>query len=330
MIKKMTSLIFAVFVLASAQCLAVTTLKMNTQNAPGSPIQMACVKFADLVEKKSAGNIRVNVFHSGVLGSDQSILAYLRGGVLDIGVMNTGFIVDSKKEFAVIDMPFMFNNERQADAFYAGKVGQVLAEKAQETGVVNLDYWELGFRHITNSKRPINSVDDLKGLKFRVVPNPPYIDAFAALGANPVTMVFNEVFTALEMHVVDGQDNPLSVIDKARLFEVQKYLTITGHVYTPQSVFMSAKTWAKLSQQERKIVTEAALEAGIYERKLSRSMDAELLADLKKKMIVNELSASEVQKMRVKLQPMWEKYRNQIGVEFANLVESELARVSKK
>lgn len=140
MIKKMTSLIFAVFVLASAQCLAVTTLKMNTQNAPGSPIQMACVKFADLVEKKSAGNIRVNVFHSGVLGSDPSILAYLRGGVLDIGVMNTGFIVDSKKEFAVIDMPFMFNNERQADAFYAGKVGQVLAEKAQETGVVNLDY----------------------------------------------------------------------------------------------------------------------------------------------------------------------------------------------
>ena len=137
-------------------------------------------------------------------------------------------------------------------------------------GLVGLAYWELGFRNVTNSKRPLAKLEDFSGLKLRVLQSPLFIDTFTALGANPVPMPFPEVYTALEQKVVDGQENPITVIVDSKFQEVQKYLSLTRHIYNPQAVIMSKKSWDKLNAAEQKIIQDAAREATAYQRQVSR------------------------------------------------------------
>jgi tripartite ATP-independent transporter DctP family solute receptor len=244
-------------------------------------------------------------------------------------LLNSGILASQVKDFEVFDFPFMFANAKEADAVVDGPFGQKLHAKLAEKGLVGLAYFELGFRNITNSKRPIATVDDIAGLKLRVIPNAINVDWVKALGANPTPLAFPELYAALEQKAVDGQENPLSVILANKFFEVQKNLAITNHQYNPQSLIFSKKVWDTLSADEKKAVQDAVSEAALYQRKVNRDKAAGDLDELKKAgMQVTELSATEQAKLRDKLKPVVDKHGAAIAATVAEM-QAELAKLRK-
>ena len=306
------------------------TIKFANQNAKGHPIVMGIEKFAEIVATKSGGALKVNVFAGGALGSDQANVSALQGGTLEMASMNSGIFASLAKEFAIYDFPFMFANIKEADAVVDGPFGKNLHAKLNDKGIVGLAYYELGFRNITNGKRPVNKVEDLEGLKLRVIPNPINVDWVKALGANPTPLPWPEVYAALEQRAVDGQENPVATINSAKLYEVQKHLTLTNHQYNPQSVVISKKFWEKLTPAEQKIIQDAATESAKYQRAQSRSQAASILENLKKNgMQVTELPPAEMAKLRNKMTPVIAKYSVSVGQEAVKEVQAELAKVRK-
>lgn len=165
------------------------------------------------------------------------------------------------KEFGLLDFPFLFANAKQADAMVDGPLGKALAARLPEKGVIVLGFFDLGFRNVTNSKRPIMKASDLEGLKLRVIPNPVFLETFKTFNANPLPMPFAELYGALENKAVDGQENPFAVIASSKFYEVQKYVSGTNHVYATNPVQISKRFWDRLSRVEQKILQEAAIEA---------------------------------------------------------------------
>jgi TRAP-type transport system periplasmic protein len=306
------------------------TIKFGTQNPKGHPIVLGMEKFAELVDAKSKGKMKVNLFPGGTLGSDQFHVSALQGGTIDMAVMNSGILSSVAKEFAIYDFPFMFANTQEADAVVDGAFGKKMHGKLEEKGLVGIAYWELGFRNMTNSKRPITKVEDIAGLKLRVIPSPINLDWVKALDANPTPLPFPEVYGALESKAVDGQENPITVINANKLYEVQKHLAITNHVYNPQSVIVSKKFWDSLNADEKKIVGEAAAEATAFQRKQSRDQVAGALANIKKNGVqVTELSGAEVSKLAAKMRPVITKHAATVGEATVTELLAELAKVRK-
>lgn len=305
-------------------------IKFANQNNKGHPIVMGMEKFAELVTAKSGGKMTVKVFAGGTLGSDQANVSSLQGGTLEMASMNSGIFASLAKEFAIYDFPFLFANGKEADAVMDGAVGKKLHGMLEPKGIVGLAYYELGFRNITNGKRPINKVEDLDGLKLRVIPNPINVDWVKALGANPTPLPWPEVYAALEQKAVDGQENPVATINSAKLYEVQKHLVLSNHQYNPQSVVISKKFWATLNVAEQKIIQEAATESAKYQREQARTLAASILDNLKKNgMQVTEFSATEMDKLRNKMTPVIAKYSVSVGQETVKEVQETLAKVRK-
>jgi TRAP-type transport system periplasmic protein len=306
------------------------TFRWTTQNPAGHPITQGGQKFADLVAQKSGGKMQVKLFPGGVLGGDVQVLSAVQGGTIDMTSMNAGILQGQVKEFAIVDFPFLFNDAKEADAILDGPIGKALADKLPEKGLVNLGYWDLGFRNVTDSKRAIKTADDIAGLKIRVIQSPIYIDTFNALGANAVPMPFPEVYTALEQKTIDGQENPFTVIEANKFQEVQKYLAGTRHIYNPQAMFISKKTWDRLNKDEQQILMDAAKEAQAFQRKTSRDAQDVALANLKKTMEYTELPPAELAKIRAKVKPVIDKYSASVGVDFAKQVYAEIDKVRGK
>lgn len=305
-------------------------IKFANQNAKGHPIVLGMDKFAELVAAKSGGKMVVKVFAGGTLGSDQANVSSLQGGTLEMASMNSGIFASLAKEFAIYDFPFMFGNFKEADAVVDGPVGKKLHAMLDAKGIVGLAYYELGFRHITNSKRPITKVEDLEGLKLRVIPNPINVDWVKAMGANPTPLPFPELYAAMEQRAVDGQENPLPTINSAKMYEVQKNLVLTNHQYNPQSVVISKKFWDTLNAAEKKIIQDSATESAKYEREQSRGLAASILDNLKKNgMQVTELPAAEMAKLRNKMTPVIAKYSVTVGQETVKEVQDQLAAMRK-
>lgn len=322
----------ALFATASAQAqVHEHTIKFATQNPKGHPITMGMEKFAEIVAAKSGGKIKVNLYPGGVLGGDAPNVSAIQGGTLEMASMNSGILASEVKEFAIFDFPFMFASPQEADAVCDGPFGKMMNAKLEAKGIVGLAYWELGFRDITNSRHPIRTVDDIKGLKLRVIPNAINVDWVKALDANPTPLAFPEVYSALEQKAIDGQENPVTVIDANKFYEVQKYLAITNHQYNPQSIIISKKFWDTLTADEKKILEDAAIQAGSYERKLSREQAGTALADLKKHgMEVSEFSPAEMEKFREKMKPVIAKYTGIVGADTVNMLQAELAKLRAK
>ncbi|MDW5441452.1 TRAP transporter substrate-binding protein [Polaromonas sp. SM01] len=318
------------FGLAAAQDIKEHTIKFAHQNPKGHPIVMGMEKFAEIVSTKSGGKIKVNLFPGGVLGGDAPNVSGLQGGTIEMVVLNSGILASQVKEFAIYDFPFLFANAKEADAVVDGPFGKKLHDKLQDKGMVGLAYWELGFRNMTNSKRAINKVEDLAGLKIRVIPNPINLDWVKALDANPTPMAFPEVYAALESKALDGQENPLNTILANKFAEVQKHLTLTNHVYNPQSVIISKKFWDKLSGDEKKLLADAAIEAGKYQRQAARDAAGTTLDALKKAgMQVTELPPAEMTKLREKMKPVIAKYSAGVGESTVNELMTELTKLRK-
>lgn len=306
------------------------TFRWTTQNPTGHPVTQGGQKFADLVAQKSGGKMQVKLFPGGVLGGDVQVLSAVQGGTIDMFSMNSGILQGQVKEFAIVDFPFLFNDAKEADAVLDGPIGKALADKLPEKGLVHLAYFDLGFRNVTNSKHAIKTADDIAGLKIRVIQSPIYIDTFNALGANAVPMPFPEVYTGLEQKTIDGQENPFTVIEANKFQEVQKYLAGTRHIYNPQTMAISKKTWDRLNKDEQEILLSAAKEAQAFQRKTSRDAQDVALGNLKKTMEYTELPPAEVAKIRTKLKPVIDKYSANVGADFTKQVYSEVDKVRGK
>ena len=306
------------------------TLKFATQNPKGHPIVVGMEKFAELVAKQGGGKLKVQLFPGGALGGDQANVSSLQGGTLEMASMNSGILAAQVKEFGIYDFPFMFANSNEADAVVDGPFGKSMHQKLEAKGIVGLAYWELGFRNITNSKRPINKVDDIAGLKLRVIPNAINVDWVKALGANPTPLPFPEVYAALDQKAIDGQENPVTVINANKFYEVQKHIAITRHQYNPQSVIFSKKVWDALGAPEKKIIADAALEAGKAQRQAAREQEGQALDNLKKNgMQVTELSPAELAKFRDKMKPVVARNADSVGADTVKALEAELSKLRK-
>ena len=259
--------------------------------------------FAKEVEKASGGKMKIRAIGNASLGSDTQMQQALIGGAQEMMVGSTATLVGLVPEMGIWDTPFLFNNVKEADQVLDGAAGQNIMKLLDAKGMVGLVYWENGFRNLTNSKQPITKLEDLGGVKLRVMQNNVFLDSFKALGANAVPLPFSELFTALETRAVDGQENPYNTVLSSKFYEVQKYLSVTNHVYSPWIVTVSKKWWDTLSPAERKVLQDAAIKSRDFERQDTRAEATKALDQLKTKgMQVNLLSPAEIDRMRGKLE----------------------------
>lgn len=315
---------------ALAQDIQERTIKFGHLNNTDHPTSTGVKKFAELVAAKSGGKIKVTEFASSQLGNELQQQSALMGGVQEMLVASTTSLAGIVKEYGLLDFPFLFSNPRQADAMVDGPLGKMLNSRLNEKGIVVLGFFDLGFRNVTNSKRPITKGEDLEGLKLRVIPNPVFIETFKTFKANPVPMPFAELYGALENKAVDGQENPYAVILSSKFYEVNKYVSETNHVYATNPIQISKRFWEKLSATEQKLIQDAATEAQNYQRVVSREVSSKAVAELKAKgMQFNEISAPEQARMRAAVKPVHEKFAASYDPTVIKLFKSELERVSK-
>jgi tripartite ATP-independent transporter DctP family solute receptor len=260
-----------------------TKLTLGHGAAPGNPRHEASVKFAEVVKANTNGRIEIQVAHSSQLGDDAAMVTAIRSGTLDMSANSQGAVSSVVPEFSALGLPFLFSDITKAWQLLDGPIGQDLAKRTEAKGMVVLGYWDNGIRHISNSKRPIKAPADVKGLKIRTPPDAITVDIMQALGADPQQIKFSELYVALQQGVVDGQENPLANIASAKLYEVQKYISLTGHKYEATPFLMSKRSWDKLSPADQKVFLAAAVEATQMQRKLSKEADDKLVAEIKAK-----------------------------------------------
>ena len=320
---------------ASSSALAADIKERNIKfpivNQIDHPQGIGAKKFAELVEQKSGGKMKVKVYPGGSLGGELQVASAMQGGTIEASSMAPAQLVGMVKEFVVLDFPFSFANEREADFVLDGPVGRKLMDKLPEKGLIGLGFMEQGYRSISNSKRPITKIEDIQGLKIRTIQNPLYLDMLNALGANAVPMPFPELYTALEQKAVDGQENPYATVEASKFYEVQKYFSNTRHIYNSQMMLVSKKFWDQLSADEKKILQDSSNEASAYQRKVAREMgDKSRQALIKSGMQINDLSPQELQRMRDKVQPVIDKYSAQVGEPLLKEFHAELEKARKQ
>lgn len=303
------------------------TIRVSHVVPKDHPFQVGIDKFAELVAQKSGGKMKMRGYPDGQLGAELQSISAAQGGVLEMTLVSTAATASVVKEFGVYDLPFLFSDFKEADLVLDGPVGRKLLDKLSEKNLVGLCYFENGFRHVTNSRRPITKAEDLKGLKIRTIQNSVFIDIFNTLGANATPMPFTEVFTALETKAIDGQETPYSNIYGNRFYEVQKHVSNTGHIYGAAVVLAGKKFWDQLSGAEQKLLQESCNTARDHERSFNRAEDPKLLAQIKAKgAIYTEIAPAERARMRELLKPVYEKYARNLG---EDLVKQTLAELDK-
>ncbi|MCK6452499.1 MAG: TRAP transporter substrate-binding protein [Alphaproteobacteria bacterium] len=248
---------FAAAALHTADAAAQTTFRMNVSIPQNSHYGVAVDAFAAEVEKRTAGRYKIRNFYASALGDEREATEAVQLGTLDMVMTSTGPIPNFVPEVAILDIPFLFRDTAHARATLDGPIGQEMLKKFEPKGFKALAWGENGFRHMTNSKRPVNAPADLSGLKMRTMQNPVHIQAYKGFGIIPTPMAISEVFTALQQGTVDGQENPISVIKGQKFDQVQKYLTLTGHVYSPAVVLMNKGTWEKIPAADRQAFMES-------------------------------------------------------------------------
>jgi len=276
--------VLASLTLAAAVALpakAQTVLKMGHTLPASDTHHLAAQRFADTVKQRTNGQIVVEVHAGGALGNDPSILQNLRIGALDLGFTGNPFFTAFIPKLNVLDIPYLFTNFDHVYRVLDGPVGAQLLAELEQHGLKGIGFWEIGFRNITNAKRPILRPDDLKGIKIRTTPNPAHVAAFQALGASPAPLAFPEVYLALQNGTVDGQENPINLIYASKFHEVQKHLSLTQHAYTASVVAMNLAKFNSLTPDQQKTILDAAKEAAAFQRKRNREIEGENLARMK-------------------------------------------------
>lgn len=259
------------------------TLRASSSTAPTHPYNTGLEKFKELVEERTGGAVVIEIFPNALLGDERANIEDLQMGTLDIAVSSTGPLGNFIEDFLILDLPYLFTGYDHAHAVLDGEIGQGLMDRLSTLNIVGGAFWENGFRQMTNSKRPINTPADCAGLKLRCMENQAHMAAFTALGMDPTPMAWSEVFTALQQHTIDGQENPIAVIYSNAIYETQPYLAITNHVYSAAMILFSRSTMDKLTEDQQKVLLEAAREVASYERSLCEDSEAEQIAEMMEK-----------------------------------------------
>lgn len=280
-LKTLTALM-ASAVMFSTNANADTTLRFGYE-APRSDTQhIAAKKFNELLKEKTKGELKLSLFPDSTLGNAQTMIGAVRGGTIDLEMSGSPNFSGLVQKLNVIDIPFIFKNREHVYAVLDGEIGQGLLQELEAQGLKGLAFWDVGFRAFSNSKHPVTKPEDIKGLKVRTNQNPMYIEAFSLLGGNPVPMPLSELYTALETRAVDAQEHPIGIFWSSKLYEVQKYLSLTNHGYTPLIVVMNKAKFDGLSPELQQALVESAKEAGAYQRALNVKNEQEIVAKLGK------------------------------------------------
>ncbi len=265
---------------------------------------------------------------SGSLGNDLDATQALRSGTQEMVITSTSPLVGIEPALGVFDLPFLFANEAEADAVLDGEFGQMISAKMEPHGLVNLAYWENGFRNLTNSVRPVTRLEDLEGMRVRVMQNDIFLDTFSSLGTNAMPMAFGEVFTALETGTIDAQENPYVTIDTSQFFEVQDYLTETRHAYTPFMVLFSKPIFDTYSAEEQQILRDCAIVGQAAQRTASRALSEQSLQRVQEAgMQFNQLDVAEMERIREAVAGVYEEHAETIGRDVVDGIQAELAEV---
>jgi tripartite ATP-independent transporter DctP family solute receptor len=279
--RNLIALACAVAAGVGSPAIAQTILKLAHTLPASDTHHLAALRFAEDVKTRTNGQIVIQVYPAGALGNDPSILQNLRIGALDIGFTGNPFFTSFIPKLNVLDLPYLFTGFDHAYKVIDGPVGRQLLAELEQNQLKGIAFWEIGFRNITNSKRPILRPDDLKGIKIRTTPNPAHVAAFQALGASPAPLAFPEVYLALQNGTVDAQENPINLIYASKFFEVQKHLSLTQHAYTASVVAMSLAKFNALTPEQQGAILDAARDAAIYQRELNRDIEGDNLAKMK-------------------------------------------------
>ncbi|MDQ0218689.1 TRAP transporter substrate-binding protein [Peribacillus cavernae] len=305
-------------------------IKLGSVNNDKHTLHDGYEKFKEIVEKETDGKVKVEIYANGLLGNDRTMIEGLELGTIEAVGVSTSMLANWAPSMLAYDLPFSISSEEVADKILDGPYGQKSAEQLEKEGILLLGYMENGFRHLTNSKREIESLDDLKGLKIRTMQTPLILETWKELGTNPTPMAYTELFTAMEQKVIDGQENPYGNMALDKFYEVQKYLTKTNHSYNPMGLVVSKKFYDKLSKDEQSILKEAGLEASAYQRKLNREKSEEYLKILEDNgMVATDLSEKERKKFEDKVQNVYKGFSDEIGQEYLDQYLAELKKYEK-
>lgn len=302
--------------------------KLGHSMPPDHPQAVAMVKFSELVGQYTQNRVKIQVFPSAGLGSDDKMLQATQAGTQEVYYGAYAAIAGSVKELGIFDFPFLFENMKEVDAVMNGKMGQKVFDKMLPLGLVGLGWTEAGFRNLTNSKHAVKTADDIAGLKIRVMPNKVALDTWKALGANPTPMAFSEIFTALEIKAIDAEENPLILIFTNKFHEVNKFITVTNHVYTPCGIVVNKKFWDKIKPEDQQAMKKAGLEALKFHRGLMDAANKDVIAKLEAAGAKIEiLPPAEVNKLRERTKPVIETYTKLIGEDFVKEFYAEIQKV---
>ncbi len=321
--KILTVLVLSIAVVSFAHAQTVQ-MKLGHFAAESHPGNIASKMFADAVEKRTDGKVKITIYPNNALGSPPEVLEQNILGAVDMSLPTQGQLGKYSKKFNCVMLPFMYENYAQADKVLDGPFITWAAPDLDKAGLVFLSNWEWGFRNLTNSKRPVNTPDDVKGLKVRTPPELPTQAAMEALGAVVATISFNELQMALKQGVVDGQENPIAVIYSNQLYESQKYLAMTGHNYNTMVHVISKKVWDKLTPDQQKIIKEESAKAGNWMRKAVRDAEADQIEKLKQAGV--QVTYPDKAKFKALMKPAYERMNAVAGEEnitaFVKMVEA--------
>ncbi len=288
--KKLLCLFSLFFVfLWTSNTVAAMKIKLAVVTKPGSAQNIVAEKFKDLIEQRSSGKINVKVYHSASLGNETEILQQIQMGTVEMGIITGGPFDTFDPIVRVINYPFLFKDNAQADEILDGPLGMEILKSLETTGFKGLCFSENGFRNLTNNKNAVKTPDDIKGLKIRVMASPLHKTIWQSLGANPTPMPW-PIYTELEQGVIDGQENPLWVMEVYKFYEIQKYMTMTRHVYSPHIDVASLKWWNTLDADTKKLLAKTMHDAALFQRADNRAKDSDRLKLLKEKGMEIEFS----------------------------------------
>lgn len=293
-----------------AQDTSVIVMKLGHGSQLKSPLQTTSEEFAKQIAEKTKGKVKIEVYGNMQIGQERDMVEGLQLGTVDLTIVSTGPLSGFAPGITVVDLPFLFNSEAHAYKVLDGEIGQGLLKQLEPKGIVGLAFLENGFRHITANKKILTPAD-LKGMKLRTMENKVHIATFKELGSSPVPMVWGEVYTSLGQKVIDGQENPIHIVYANALWEVQKYVNLTGHFYTPYIFAASKKSLDKLPPDLQKIVKDTAKDMAAFERNIIKSETGKQTEELKKKGM--EIVTVDRKLFQTASQPVYKQFESQFG-----------------
>ncbi|MGY6707087.1 MAG: TRAP transporter substrate-binding protein [Rhizobiaceae bacterium] len=323
-----TTALAAMVALPAAAEISSRTITISNGIAETHPVGNGVAAMEECIAERTDGAWTINAFWSSALGDDLTATQALRSGTQEMVITSTSPIVGIEPALGVYDLPFLFNDAAEADAILDGDFGDFMSEKLEESDLVNLAWWENGFRNLTNSVRPVSSLEDFDGMRVRVMQNNIFLDTFQTLGANATPMAFGEVFTALETRAIDAQENPYVTIDTSQFYEVQSYLSATQHAYTPFMVLFSKPIFDTYSEEEQQILRDCAVVGRDVQREVSRELSDQSLAKVQEAgMAFNEIEPDQMARIREEVAGVYDRHAETIGADVIERMQDELARI---